>query len=89
LKTLLLPLFAITTRAGYQQIDFQVPQDLFADPLVIVEQNGNRAALRASYRAPIGDFFLSAPGTPILHHATDWPPVIREKPARRAERAPG
>ena len=85
------PLFAVADLHGYQQINFQVPQNaVFSDDgtaQISVSQNGNQGSASALYdpTAP-GEFFtLNGTQFGIFQHAADYSLVTQDNPASPGE----
>jgi uncharacterized protein (TIGR03437 family) len=84
------PLFSVSALNGYQQINFQVPQEaVFAfdgSATITVTQNGNTGIVTAQslYASP-GDFFMlpNSPYGPFQH--TDFSLVTGANPAKAGE----
>ena len=88
------PLFSASGLNGYQQINFQVPQEALLGGYTIpitVTQNGNTGSAIASdqsylYPPSPGDFF-TPPSSPYgsFQHATDYSMVTATNPAHAGE----
>jgi len=92
------PLFAVAALSGYQQINFEVPQEtqIASDGTaqVVVQQNGVQGAAMATISScrrllavlHPGDFFI-LPGTQygIFQHGADFSLVTKSHPAKPGE----
>jgi uncharacterized protein (TIGR03437 family) len=87
------PLFALADLGGYQQINFQVPQETqvnagTAGPTaeVTVSQNGIQGKATASLAPQLGDLFrVGTTQYGIFQHSADYSLVTTANPARRGE----
>jgi uncharacterized protein (TIGR03437 family) len=84
------PLFAVADLGGYQQIDFQVPQEVRsypADMPFVVSQNGVQGVLTAQPSTPSpGEFFrIGATQFGVFQHAFDYALVTEDNPAAAGE----
>jgi uncharacterized protein (TIGR03437 family) len=85
------PLFSVSDLGGYQQINFQVPQEAVMDgaPAITVTQNGGTGtAMLQNYplSSSPGEFF-TLPNSPYgaFQHATDYSTVTLANPAHAGE----
>ena len=84
------PLFAVAALTGYQQINFEVPQEAQISSngtwQVVVQQNGGQSPSITEMSSTPGDFFL-IPGTRygIFQHGADFSLVTKTHPARPGE----
>jgi uncharacterized protein (TIGR03437 family) len=90
----LAPLFSVSGLNGYQQINFQVPQEAglgAGDSIPItVTQNGNTGSTMAPgsylYSPPLGDFFtLPNSSYGAFEHASDFSVITPANPAKAGE----
>jgi uncharacterized protein (TIGR03437 family) len=87
------PLFALADLGGYQQINFQVPQETQVNvgttgdtAEVTISQNGNQGKATASLAPQLGDFFrVGTTQYGIFQHSADYSLVTTANPARRGE----
>jgi uncharacterized protein (TIGR03437 family) len=87
------PLFSVSSLNGYQQINFQVPQEALwaaGSILVNVTQNGNTGSTLATSQSSSspspGDFFtLPNSSYGAFQHATDYSVITPANPAKAGE----
>lgn len=83
------PILAVADDGGYQQINFEVPQEAVPSPdgtwAVTASQNGAQLTTQvASLQSP-GDFFLIGNNLAAFQHAADYSLVSEQNPAHPGE----
>jgi uncharacterized protein (TIGR03437 family) len=83
------PILGVADDGGYQQINFEVPQEATPNPdgtwTVTANQSGNKlTATLASLPSP-GDFFLVGGDLAALQHSADYSLVTEQNPAHPGE----
>lgn len=86
----LAPIFSVAEGAGYQQINFQVPQEAMLNQqdgtwTVAVVQNGSRITAQVATVQSPGDFFRIASSFGAFQHAADFSLVTEQNPAQSGE----
>jgi hypothetical protein len=83
------PLFAVADLGGYQQIDFQVPQEVRSYPAgmaFVVSQNGAQGSGNADFSNSPGEFFrVGATKFGVFQHGSDYSLITQDNPAAAGE----
>ena len=86
----LAPIFSVAEGAGYQQINFQVPQEAMLNQqegtwTIAVVQNGSRITAQLATLQSPGDFFRIVSSFGAFQHAADFSLVTEQNPAQSGE----
>jgi uncharacterized protein (TIGR03437 family) len=83
------PLLAVANDGGYQQINFEVPQEAVQNPdgtwTVTASQDGTQLTAQVSSLQSPGDFFLVGSHLAAFQHGADYSLVTEQNPAHPGE----